>query len=171
MVGMNVNRLIRHLWSHGGKVGHFFSKDDLNKIKLAIGLSESKHSGQICFAVEGALELHALLNDLSPRDRAIEVFSNLKVWDTEHNNGVLIYVLLADRSVEIVADRGIHSKTDADVWSNICREIEPKFSVKECKSGVLSAIEKVSQHLQKHFPKSYETENEISDEPILLDPK
>ena len=99
---MNMNRLIKHLWSHNRKVGKFFSKEDLAAITNAIRDSEAQHSGQICFAVEGALDTLALLKDLSPRDRAIEVFTNLRVWDTEHNNGVLIYILLMLGQVQLL---------------------------------------------------------------------
>lgn len=165
---MNINRLIKHLWSHGRKVGKFFSKADLAAITKAIGNSETKHSGQICFAVEGALEVPALLKGLSPRDRAIEVFTNLKVWDTEQNNGVLIYVLLADHAVEIVSDRGIHSKADLSAWDVICRDIESKFARHQYKDGVLSGIEMVSQLLQSQFPKTTPSDNEIANDPVLL---
>jgi uncharacterized membrane protein len=162
MVGVNMNRLIKHLWSHSRKVGKYFSKQDLATITNAIRDSEAKHSGQICFAVEGALDALALLKGLSSRDRAIEVFTNLRVWDTERNNGVLIYVLLADHAVEIIADRGIHSNADASAWDVICHEIESKFALNEYQAGILSGIEMVSQVLQEHFPKSAASKNEIS---------
>jgi uncharacterized membrane protein YgcG len=165
---MNMNRLIKHLWSHSRKVEKCFSKEDLAAITNAIRDSEAQHSGQICFAVEGALDTLALLKDLSPRDRAIEVFTNLRVWDTEHNNGVLIYILLADHAVEIIADRGIHSNADASAWDVICHEIESKFALNEYQAGILSGIEMVSQLLQSQFPGKSSSNNEIPDTPVLM---
>ena len=165
---MSLSRFIKHLWSHSRKVGQCFSKADLAAITKAIGDSENKHSGQICFAVEGALEVPALLKNFSPRDRAIEVFANLKIWDTEHNNGVLIYVLLADHAVEIVVDRGIHSNADASAWDVICHEIESKFALNEYQAGILSGIEMVSQLLQSQFPGKSSSDNEIPDTPVLM---
>ena len=168
---MSLRRFIKHLCSHSRKVGQCFSKADLAAITKAIGDSENKHSGQICFAVEGALEVPALLKNFSPRDRAIEVFANLKIWDTEHNNGVLIYVLLADHAVEIVSDRGIHARADVSAWDVICHEMESKFASKQYRAGALSGIEMVSQILQENFPKSTASKNEIANEPVLLDIK
>ena len=165
---MSFNRLVKHLWSHSRKVGNFFSKQDLAAITKAIRESERKHSGQICFAVEGALDMPALLKGLSPRERAIEVFTSLRVWDTEHNNGVLIYVLLADHAVEIVSDRGIYASADVSTWDVICREMESKFARNQYRAGALSGIELVSKVLQEHFPKSAASKNEIANEPVLL---
>lgn len=165
---MSLSRFIKHLCSHSRKVGQCFSKADLAAITKAIVDSESKHSGQICFAVEGALEVPALLKNFSPRDRAIEVFANLKIWDTEHNNGVLIYVLLADHAVEIVSDRGIYASADVSTWDVICREMESKFARNQYRAGALSGIELVSKVLQEHFPKSAASKNEIANEPVLL---
>lgn len=166
---MNINRLMKHLWSHGRQVEKFFSKQDLAAITKAIGNGEGGHSGQICFAVEGALDLPFLLKDLSPRDRAIEVFTSLRVWDTERNNGVLIYVLLADHAVEIVADRGIHSKVDTSAWDVICHEIESQFALHQYRVGALAGIEMMSQLLQRHSPMASPSDNEIPDEPVLVD--
>ncbi len=168
---MVMDRLIKHLWSHGRKVEKFFSKQDLAVITQAIQDSEAKHSGQICFAVEGALEVSSVFKGVNPHDRAIEVFASQKVWDTEHNNGVLIYVLLADHAVEIVADRGIHSKADTGAWDVICHEIESKFALDQYRAGILSGIEMVSQLLHSQFPKTSYSDNEIPDEPVVLDIK
>ena len=88
----------------------------------------------------------------SARERAIEVFSQLRVWDTEHNNGLLIYLLLADRAVEIVADRGIHAKVGADEWGNVCRQMEAAFKQANYEGGVVSGIQAVTQHLASIFP-------------------
>src|SRR5581483_5705279 len=109
-VVMNITRLLRHLGTPRWQVRRKFPAASLAAIEAAIKHTEATHSGQICFAVEAALEIAPLLRGRSARERAVDVFSQLRVWDTEHNNGVLIYLLLADRDVEILADRGIHPR-------------------------------------------------------------
>ena len=101
-------------------------------------------------------------------DRAIEVFSQLRVWDTEHNNGVLIYLLLADRSVEIVADRGIHAKVDSDEWEKICGAMEADFKQENFKDGVVKGIQAIAKQLAEHFPTHSKGPNELPDKPVLL---
>ena len=105
---------------------------------------------------------------MSARERALEVFSALKVWDTQHNNGVLIYLLLADRDVEIIADRGIHGRVGAQGWETICRDMERAFSEGRFEQGVLGGIERVSSLLESHFPSTYRGRNELPDRPIVL---
>ena len=103
---MDIKRIARHLLVTDGQVGRSFGRSTLNKIEAAIKASEAEHVGEIRFAVEGGLEGSPLFKGQSARERAIELFSQLRVWDTQHNTGVLIYLLLGDRAVEIVADRG-----------------------------------------------------------------
>ena len=110
----------------------------------------------------------ALLKGTSARDRAIEVFSDLRVWDTEHNNGVLIYLLLADRDVEIVVDRGIHAKVDAREWEAICQAMEAYFQRGDYRSGVLRGIEQVTELLQKHFPLHGPLRDDLSSAPVVM---
>jgi uncharacterized membrane protein len=114
------------------------------------------------------MDTTSLLRGLSAREHALDVFSALKVWDTEHNNGVLIYLLLADRDVEIVADRGIHGRVGADGWEAICREMEGAFRAGNFESGVLQGIGRVSEFLQAHFPKDHDGANELPDRPVVL---
>lgn len=113
---MDFRRVIRHLLMTKWRVNAAFPKPTLAKIEAAVKASHVAHAGQLRFAVEGALHSAALLRGQTARERAIDVFSELRVWDTEHNNGVLIYLLLADRDVEIVADRGIHSRVTSEEW-------------------------------------------------------
>jgi uncharacterized membrane protein len=122
----------------------------LQAIEQAIREGESMHAGQIRFAVEHSLDLPYLLRGVSARARAVDVFSLLRVWDTEHNNGVLIYLLLADRDVEIVADRGVHARVGAEGWEQICRAMEAAFRRGDFEGGVLGGIRAVSEHLQRH---------------------
>ena len=145
-----------------------FPSDTLAAIDRAIKASEVAHAGEIRFVVEGALDGTPLFKGQSARDRAIDVFSQLRIWDTEHNNGVLIYLLLGDRDVEIVADRGIHSKVRSGEWERICREMETAFKQANYEDGVVSGIKAVTQHLVQHFPVSGDSQNEMPDKPVVL---
>ncbi|MGR8024972.1 TPM domain-containing protein, partial [Burkholderia cenocepacia] len=124
---MDIARIARHLSMTRWRVAAAFPRRTLGKIERAIEASHEKHVGQLRFAVEGALHASMLLRGITARERAIDVFSELRVWDTEHNNGVLIYLLLADHDVEIVADRGIHARVDGDEWERVCRAMEAQF--------------------------------------------
>ena len=165
---MNIKRIAKHLLMTRWQVNRAFSRDSLIAIEQAIKASETAHVGEIRFAVEGALDGAPLFKGQSARERAIDVFSQLRIWDTEHNNGVLIYLLLADRDVEIVADRGIHAKAGAREWENICRKMETAFKHGNYESGVVSGIQAVTQHLMRHFPASGVIQNELSDKPVVL---
>jgi len=165
---MNWSRLIRHLMTPHWRVRRSFSSAALAHIEQAIAQSETRHGGQIRFAVEHALDTLSLLRGLSARARALDVFSALKVWDTEHNNGVLIYLLLADRDVEIIADRGIHGRVGAQGWETACREMERAFREGHFEQGVLGGIERVSSLLEVHFPAASRVPNELPDRPVVL---
>jgi uncharacterized membrane protein len=165
---MNWSRLFRHLMTPHWRVRGAFAPGGLARIEHAIAQSEKRHGGQIRFAVEHALDPLSLVRGLSARTRALEVFSALKVWDTEHNNGVLIYLLLADRDVEIIADRGVHGRVGAQGWENVCREMEHAFRDGRFEQGVLRGIERVSDLLEAHFPTSYPRPNELPDRPVVL---
>jgi uncharacterized membrane protein len=142
-------------------------------IESAINASKTAHVGEIRFAVEGALHSTPLLQGQSAQQRALEVFSQLRVWDTEHRNGLLIYLLLADRAVEIVADRGIHSKVGSHEWESICRNMESAFKVGNYEDGVISGIQAATQLLIKHFPargNEHPAEKDQSEPPSLGQP-
>jgi uncharacterized membrane protein len=140
----------------------------MHAIEQAIRDSESTHSGQIRFAVEAALDIGPLLRNQSARERAIDVFSFLRVWDTQHNNGVLVYLLLADRDVEIVADRGIARHVASDQWERVCRDMEAAFRAGRFEDGVLNGIRAVSGHLSRHHPGTGTRPNELPDAPVVL---
>ena len=150
------------------QVNRVFPRRSLTAVEQAIKASEAAHVGEIRFVVEGALDGTPLFNGQSARERAIDVFSQLRIWDTEHNNGVLIYLLLADRDVEIVADRGIHAKVGSGEWETICRNMEAAFKKANYEGGVVSGIQAVTQHLVKHFPASGAGQNELPDKPVVL---
>ena len=165
---MNIKRITKHLLLTHWQVNRAFPARTLMAIEQAIKASESAHVGEVRFAVEGALHSAPLLKGQSAREHALEVFSQLRVWDTEHNNGLLIYLLLADRAVEIVADRGIHAKVGAPKWENICRAMENAFKQADYEGGVIRGIQAVTQHLMQHFPASGAGPNELPDKPVIL---
>ena len=165
---MKAKRIARHLMMTDSTVNRAFPHRVLDTIENAIKASEAVHSGQIRFAVEGSLDGAPLFKGQSARERAIDVFSLLRVWDTEHNNGLLIYLLLADRAVEIVADRGIHQKAGSHEWDSVCKEMETAFRRSDFEGGVLGGVRAVTQHLAKHFPAGGRRENELPDKPVML---
>lgn len=165
---MNLKRIMLHLSTGRASVRRAFPPSTLHAIERAIYETETKHSGQIRFAVEAALELAPLLAGQTAHQRALEVFSKLRVWDTEHNNGVLIYLLLADRNVEIIADRGVHGRLGKEVWETVCREMEAAFRAGKFEAGVLAGIHSVGQHLARHYPHAGEKINELPDRPVIL---
>ena len=165
---MNFKRIMKHLSSGRAAVGRVFPLRTLDAIENAIRSTETRHAGQVRFAVEASLELASLLAGQTAQQRAIEVFAKLRVWDTEHNNGVLIYLLLADRDVEIVADRGIHVKLGKQVWEEICREMEAEFRAGQFEAGVLKGIQAVGQHLARHFPGPSDKYNELPDSAVVM---
>lgn len=165
---MNLKRIARHLAQHRWRVRQVFPPAVLARIGQAIGQGETTHAGQVRFVVEGTLGDAALLRGQPARERALEVFSQLRIWDTEHNNGVLIYLLLADRDVEIVADRGIHAQVGDAAWAAICRAMQAEFKSGAFERGVIGGIEAVSRELARHFPPRGLQRNELPDEPVVL---
>ena len=151
-----------------GRVNRAFPRASLRVIKQAITASESTHMGEVRFVVEGALDSASLFAGQSARERAIELFSHLRIWDTEHNSGVLIYLLLADRQVEIVADRGIHAKAGTHAWAAICAAMEAAFKQGDFEKGVLKGIHAVTRQLTEHFPAGTGNRNELPDKPVVL---
>lgn len=166
---MDMMRIFRHLMTGQSTVKRAFPPATLTVIEQAIAQSETTHAGEIVFAVEASLDLSRLIKNQSVRDRAIDVFSLLRVWDTEYNNGMLIYVLLADHNIEIVADRGIHTKVDQATWEIICHTMKNAFSHKQFEQGVLAGIEQLTQILQEHFPAGTNKKgNTLPDKPVVL---
>ena len=165
---MNVKRITKHLSMTPWQVSRAFPRGTLRAIESAIKASETTHGGQIRFAVEGALDTAPLFKRQLARERAIEVFSQLRVWDTEQNNGVLLYLLLADRDVEIVADRGIHRRVGSPEWEKICRKMETALQQGRYAESVVGGIRAVTDHLSIHFPVSRAGHNELLDSAVVL---
>jgi uncharacterized membrane protein len=165
---MSIKRIGKHLLEHRWRVRRIFPPQALAVIERAIKAGEETHSGQVRFAVEGALDGKPLLKNQSARERALDIFSQWRIWDTAHNNGVLIYLLLADRQVEIVADRGINAKVGAAGWERICKAMQADFKAGNFAGGVVRGIQAVSQQLAAHFPKHGAGPNELSDKPVVI---
>lgn len=166
---MNFRRILRHLVTGQITVRRALPPTSLAAIEQAIKQSERSHAGEIVFAVEAALDLLPLLKDQSARERAIDIFSLLRVWDTPQNNGVLIYLLFADHDVEIVADRGIHAKVGQAEWEAICHDMEAAFRRGQFAAGVIAGIKAITRQLQAHFPaKPVSAENALPDKPVVI---
>ncbi|MBX9604597.1 MAG: TPM domain-containing protein [Gammaproteobacteria bacterium] len=161
-------RVLSHLCTGRAQVRRAFPAATLATIEAAIRGCEATHGGQLRFAVEGGLDGWPLLRGLRPRERALQVFAELGVWDTEHNNGVLLYLLLADRDVEIVADRGIGARVPQAEWEAICRRMESEFRAGRFEAGALAGIDEIGRLLARHFPARGVAPNELDDRPALL---
>jgi len=142
----------------------------MSAIESAIRESEKLHDGEVRFAVEAALHPAQLWRGVTARSRAIEVFAELGVWDTERNNGVLLYLLLADHRIEIVADRGFDGLVSAEQWRGACQLVEERLKAGEPEAAVLRGVEALSALVEAHFPREagYVDENELPDQPHLL---
>jgi uncharacterized membrane protein len=165
---MDLKRIVRHLSIGNLRVRRLFPSASMDRITQAIAATEAEHHGELRFAVEASLHLSLLLKGVTARERAVSVFSELRVWDTEDNNGVLIYLLLADRDVEILADRGVHAKVGAEGWESICKGMEAAFRQGRFEAGALGGIEAVGEHLKRHFPRRGPDVNELPDRPVIL---
>ena len=163
---MVIARALKHLFTPHWVALRAFPAPVLARIEQAVKSSERAHRGEIRFAIEGPLHLHHLR--LATRQRAREVFAQLGVWDTAENSGVLIYVQLVDRRIEIVADRGIAAKVPQAEWDAICRGMEQAFKQNRFEAGALEAIQAATAILARHFPAGAVNPNELPDRPAVL---
>ena len=165
---MRLRRVLRHLLMPSWRVDRVFTPAVMTAIEQAVRASEARHRGEIRFAVEAGLDLPELMRDATARERAVEVFSRLRVWDTEENTGVLIYVQWLDRQVEIVADRGIARCVPQAAWDGVCRTMEAAFRDGRFGEGSVEAVRAVGDLLAGPFPARPDNPNELPDRPILL---
>lgn len=161
-------RLIRHLVAADWSVRRAFPPAAMRAIRDRIGEQEKRHGGELRFAVEASLPLAHLWRGQDARSRAVELFGQLRVWDTEYNSGVLIYLLLADKRVEIIADRGIHNKVGDAAWEAICGDMRRSFAAGRFEQGVSSGVAAISDLLAAHYPPAAEDANELPNEPLVL---
>lgn len=167
---MRLVRWLRHLLATPLAVRRAFPAASLGRIQEAIARAETGHTGEIRFAVETALPWSYLRRDAPVRERALMIFSKLRVWDTEQNNGVLIYVELADHGIEIVADRGIAQHVARQEWQAICDAMRERFRAGDFEGGALIGIERVGEKLAQFFPLIEGTVNpdELSNRPAII---
>jgi uncharacterized membrane protein len=162
-------RILRHLLSPIWRARRSFPPEVMHDVQRAITTTEREHGGEIRFVVEHALHPLRLWAGVDSRQRALEIFGLLRVWDTEANNGILVYVLFAERSVEILADRGIAQRVTQEEWAELCREVETEFAAGQFRAGSLRAIEGAAGLLRRHFPAvTGKTANELPDQPVLI---
>jgi uncharacterized membrane protein len=163
---MKFSRLLRHLTATGWGLRRAFDQSALAAIEAAIAASERTHGGEIRIAIESSLNPIELIRGITPRARALQAFGNLGVWDTEANNGVLIYILWADRDVEIVADRGFNGRVTAQEWSEVCHRMELAFGQGRAPQAAIEGIRAAGALIARHFPAV--DRNELPDKPVML---
>jgi uncharacterized membrane protein len=162
-------RWIRHLFLDQLSLNRSFPRAARAAIERAVAAQEKRHRGELRVVIEGGLPLQVLVARGTAHERALEHFGRLRVWDTEDNAGVLIYLLLADRRVEIVADRGIHARVGETAWETICGAMQQEFAAGRFEQGVLAGLASVSDLLQQHFPPGRGVNaNELPDAPVVL---
>ena len=164
-----LRRILRHQWMDTSDTRKAIPPELVERLMQRVAASERRHTGEIRICVEAGLPLSYLWRNATPRERAITLFGKLRVWDTEQNNGVLIYLLLAEHAIEIVADRGLARHVEAGEWKRIVQGMGAAFREKRFEEGLTRALEEVSALLVAHFPASAgdPAGNELPDEPVL----
>ena len=147
-----VTRILRHRWLDETDAARALGNEGLKRLEQRVASSERAHSGEIRLCVEAGLPLSYLWRDATPRQRAVTMFGKLRVWDTEHNNGVLIYLLLAERAIEIVADRGLARHVPQDQWAVLVSGMREAFRAGRFEEGLNDAVDAVDTLLRQHFP-------------------
>jgi len=165
---MSLARITRHLLTPDWWAHRAFPEAVLERITTAVRESEKLHRGELCFVIEGDLDLPALFRGTTPRERAEEIFAQMRIWDTEENSGVLIYVQLIDHSIEIVADRAISAKVAQYEWESICTAMQSAFYAGEFQAGTLKAIAAITELLEQHFPATGDNPDELPNQPARL---
>ncbi|RZI75760.1 MAG: TPM domain-containing protein, partial [Variovorax sp.] len=165
-----LGRIWRHRWTDEAAVRRVLPPDMLERLARRVAASEHRHTGEIRICVEAGLPMSYLWRDAPARQRAVMLFGKLRVWDTQHNNGVLIYLLLAEHAIEIVADRGIDAHVDAAEWAAMTQRMGAAFREGRFEDGLTQALEEVSALLVAHFPAApgERNSNELPDAPVLL---
>jgi uncharacterized membrane protein len=165
-----LGRIWRHQWMDEADVRRVLPDAAMERLAARVGASERRHSGEIRICVEAGLPLSYLRRNASARERAVTLFGKLRVWDTQHNNGVLIYLLLAEHAIEIVADRGIDAHVDDAEWAAMAQRMGASFREGRFEDGLTQALEEMSALLVTHFPlaDNQPDTNELPDAPVVL---
>jgi uncharacterized membrane protein len=162
-------RILRHRWLDERDAWRALGGPALQRLEDRIAASERRHSGEIRLCVEAGLPLSYLWRGATPRERALAMFAKLGVWDTAHNNGVLIYLLLAEHAIELVADRGLAGRVDDAAWADLVAQMREDFRAGAYETGLMRAIEAVETLLLQHFPLAIDQANpdELPNRPYL----
>lgn len=167
-IGQRFSRAWHHLTSSKAEATRAFPETTLSAISEAITAGEQTHRGEVRLIVEKSLPFDEAWDGVSNRQRALALFADYGVWDTEDNCGVLIYVNLAEHKVDIVADRGIDRKIDSATWQAVCRTMTDGFKAGQFHDATLAAIKQVNELLRQHFPADGARVNELPDKPLML---
>jgi uncharacterized membrane protein len=162
-------RILKHRWLDDGDAKRMLGDAALQRLQSRVQASEARHSGEIRLCIEAALPLSYLWRDAAPRERALAMFGKLRVWDTEQNNGVLIYLLLAEHAIEIVADRGLNRHVRPEDWQQLGAGMAAAFKAGRFEEGLGEAIDAVDTLLQRHFAlaEGERNPNELPDPPFV----
>ena len=164
-----LKRILKHRWLDESDANRAVPVDMVERLMRRVAASEQRHSGEVRICVEAGLPLSYLWRDAPARERAITLFGKLRVWDTELNNGVLIYLLLADRAIEIVADRGLNQRVTEAEWKAMVDALSAAVRAGRYEDGLTQALEETSAVLVKYFPLmlSDANPNELPNRPIV----
>lgn len=165
---MNLRRFWRHIAMTPWTAARAFPPGTREAIRRAVAELEKRHRGEVRFVIEAELTSAQLWANLGSRARAVELFATLGVWNTAENTGVLVYVLLADQKVEIVADRGISAKVTRREWEAICAAMQEAFRAGRFEAGAVAGVNAISALLEKHFPADGASANELPDQPVMM---
>jgi uncharacterized membrane protein YgcG len=168
-LGQKLARIARHRWLDETDSARALGPGGLQRLQDHVAAAERRHSGEIRICVEAGLPLSYLWRGAPVRERAVTVFGKLRVWDTEHNNGVLIYLLLAERAIEIVADRGLTRHVPKSTWDGLASGMRTAFRAGRFEEGLVQAVDAVDALLLIHFPlaEGQSNPNELPDRPDL----
>jgi uncharacterized membrane protein len=147
-----LQRILRHRWMDDSDTRRAVPPELLKRLENYVTASEARHSGEVRICIEAGMPTSYLWRDATPRDRAVAMFGKLRVWDTEHNNGVLIYLLLAENAIEIVADRGLNHCVSTTQWQAVTQRMAAAFKARKFEEGLTQALQEVSALLVQHFP-------------------
>ena len=159
MVMVKLRRIFKHRWHDERSAARLLNDAALDRLEAQVSHSEKRHSGEIRLCVEAGLPLSYLWRDATARERAVAMFGKLRVWDTEHNNGVLIYLLLAEHAIEIVADRGLARLVPQNHWDRVLGDMRQAFARGQFEQGLAQAVQAVDAELLQHFSQAPEQRN------------
>lgn len=163
-----MNRMLQNLFSGWFQLNRWFPPERMKAIRNVIAEGERSHAGELCFAVEARYSPFALLAGIHARGRAAQVFSALRIWDTAENSGVLVYLQLAERRVEIIADRGIAAQVPQAAWDALCADFVEAMRHSQPDRAVMDCLNRINALLTRHFPAADDNPKELPDEPVIL---